>query len=156
MVDIVKVAGKYSGIPPERIISKVRKKEVAELRKMILAILKEQQVTHEVIADTVGYSGHAVVTHMVKSHKNLMDTDTEYNKEFSKFREYCREQIPELQEEPQVSRVTITKATISGILKMLKGHTVEEYKRVAEVYGIHQTTVQKIANGTYTTKRLQV
>lgn len=152
---IVRVAGEYAGIDPKVIKSKTRKSEVAEIRRMIVIVMKEHKIIHDEIAAVVGYSDHSVVTYMVTQHNNLMLTDPEYNSNFKKFREYCREQIHELHEEQQATKVRITKATISGIKKMLKANSQEEYKRVAEVYGIHPETVQKIANNTYKSKRLQ-
>lgn len=145
-MNIVRLASEFTQIPVDKIVSRSRKTELVDVRRMIIAVMRVHKIIYEEIALIVGGHDHSNIVTSLQVHKDYCRTDKDYRERYREFLEYCKQEILRIHQESKPVR--ITQETVEEIQQWYRIEN-PPMSRVAQVYNIHPDTVSKIVNGRY-------
>lgn len=152
-MNILQIASEYSGIPVEAIVSRSRKSELADIRRMIAGVMRIHQISMTEIGALFNMNDHSNVSIMMGVHRDYCKVDKEYREKYNEFKDYCKKEILRIHQEGVHSKTKITRQMIEQIQQKRQqgGTTVDT---LAQEYNIHRNTVSKIVNNRYKKKSL--
>jgi Bacterial dnaA protein helix-turn-helix len=145
-MNIVRIASEYTEVPVDQIMSRSRKRDLVDIRRMIIAVMRIHKIIYEEIAMVIGGHDHSNIVTALQVHKDYCRSDKEYRERYREFLDYCKQEILRVHQENKPVR--ITPEMIQEIQQWYATDT-PEMSRMAQVYNIHPDTVSKIVNGRY-------